>query len=58
MTFFCQKPLKLLEKADRLNYMGCNQRRHSSTLSPSANTSSFNNKINFHPSKKKKKKNK
>ena len=29
--------------------MGSNQRRHSSTPSPSANTSSFNNKLNFHP---------
>jgi len=28
--------------------MGSNQRRHSSTPSPSANTSPFNNKINFH----------
>jgi len=47
------KAFKIAEKADRLNYMGSNQRRHSSIPSPSANTS-FNNKINFHPPKKNK----
>jgi len=53
LTLFDDIPLskafKIAEKADRLNYMGCNQRRHPSNPSFSANTSSFNNKINFHP---------
>ena len=43
------KAFKIAEKADRLNYMGSNQRRHPSTPSPSANISSFNNRVNFHP---------
>ena len=42
------KAFKIAEKADWLNYMGSNQRKHSSTPSPSTNTS-FNNKLNFHP---------